>query len=160
MRSGDIKARRTSRGSHDVSHDDRHEAGASARSVLVSSLVQRRQARLRSTEASRKGCYIGATRPRPGGQPDRGHRGAHRSVTTRGFLQAKTAFVRIDYTTCPLSNPAVVESLPAHIGRRTKALYIWLSHHHRGGSIPPQATHQLKNASPPEACSSLVLIHP
>ena len=28
MRSGDIKARQTSRGSHDVSHDERHQAGA------------------------------------------------------------------------------------------------------------------------------------
>ena len=43
-RSGDIKAGQTSQGSCDVSHDDRDQAGASARSVLVSSLVLRRQA--------------------------------------------------------------------------------------------------------------------
>ena len=50
-RSGDIKAGQTSRGSCDVSHDDRHQAGASARSVLVSSLVLRRPVQARSTEA-------------------------------------------------------------------------------------------------------------
>ena len=43
-RSGDIKAGQASRGSRDVSHDDQDQAGASARSVLVSSLVLRRQA--------------------------------------------------------------------------------------------------------------------
>ena len=79
--SGDIKAGQTSRGSRDVSHDDRHQAGASARSVLVSSLVLRRPAQERSTEASGKGCYIGAMRPRPEGRQDEGHRGAQDGVT-------------------------------------------------------------------------------
>ena len=60
-RSGDIKAGQTSRGSRDVSHDDQHQAGASARSIFVSSLVLRRPAQARSTEASGKGCHIGAT---------------------------------------------------------------------------------------------------
>ena len=64
-RSGDIKAGQTSRGSRDVSHDERHQAGASARSVLISSLVLRRPAQAKSTEASSKVCYISATRPRP-----------------------------------------------------------------------------------------------
>ena len=41
-RSRDIYARCTSRGSHDVSHDDQGQAGASGRSVPVSSLVLRR----------------------------------------------------------------------------------------------------------------------
>ena len=85
MRSGDIKAGKTSRGSHDVSHDARHQAGASVPSVLVSSLVLRRPAQAKSTEASGKGCYIGATRPRPGGRQDGGHRGAQDGVTTRAF---------------------------------------------------------------------------
>ena len=40
-RGGEIKARQTSRGPRDVSHDDRDQAGASARSVLASSLVPR-----------------------------------------------------------------------------------------------------------------------
>ena len=67
-RGGEIKARQTSRGSRDVSHDDRDQAGASAHSVLVSSLVLRRQAQARSPEASGKGFHIGATRPRPAGR--------------------------------------------------------------------------------------------
>ena len=84
-RGGEIKARQTSRGSHDVSHDDRDQAGASARSVLPSSLVPRGQAQARSTEASSKGFHIGATRPRPEGRQDGGHHGAQDSVTTRAF---------------------------------------------------------------------------
>ena len=81
--------RKTSRGSRDVSHDDRHQAGASARSVLVSSLVLRRPAQARSTEASGKGCLIGATRPRPGGRRDGGHRGAQDGLTTRAFRRRR-----------------------------------------------------------------------
>ena len=38
-----------------MSHDDRDQAGASTRSVLVSSLVLRKQAQAWSTEASSKG---------------------------------------------------------------------------------------------------------
>ena len=64
-RSGDIYARCTSRGSRDVSHDDQGQASASRRSVPVSPLVLRRQARVRSPEESGKGFHIGATRPRP-----------------------------------------------------------------------------------------------
>ena len=75
-RGGEIKARQTSRGSRDVSHDNRDQAGASTRSVLVSSLVLRRQAQARSTKASSKGFHIGATRPRPAGRHDGGHRRA------------------------------------------------------------------------------------
>ena len=88
-KSRDIKAEQTSRGSRDVSHDDRHQAGASARSVLISSLVLRRQAQARSTEASGKGCHIGATRPRPEGWQDGGHRGAQDGVTTRAFCRRR-----------------------------------------------------------------------
>ena len=54
-------AGQTSRDSRDVRHDDRHQAGASACSVLVSSLVLREQAQARSTEASGKGFHISAT---------------------------------------------------------------------------------------------------
>ena len=67
-RSGDIHARGTSRGSHDVSHDDQGQAGASGRSVPVSSLVLRRQAQARGPEASGNGFHIDATRPRPPGR--------------------------------------------------------------------------------------------
>ena len=49
----DRSRRGTSRGARDASHDDqRRQAGASPRSVLLSSLVQRGQAQPRSTEAS------------------------------------------------------------------------------------------------------------
>ena len=44
-----------------MSHDDQDQAGASARSVLVSPLVLRKQAQARSTEVSGKGFLIGAT---------------------------------------------------------------------------------------------------
>ena len=76
--------RGTSRGARDASHDDRgHQAGASPRSVLPSSLVQRGQAQPRSIEASGKGCHFGATRPRPGELRDGGHHGAQDGVITR-----------------------------------------------------------------------------
>ena len=84
-RGGEIKTRQTSRGSNDVSHDDRDQAGASAHSVLVSSLVLRRQPQMKSTEASSKGFHIGATRPRQAGRQDGGHHGAQGGVTTRAF---------------------------------------------------------------------------
>ena len=78
--------RGTSRGARDASHDDSgRQAGASPRSVLLSSLVQRGQAQPRSTEASGKGCRFGATRPRPGGLRDGGHRGAQDGVITRAL---------------------------------------------------------------------------
>ena len=110
-RSGNITARCTSRGSHDVSHDDQGQAGASGRSVPVSSLVLRRQAQTRSPEESSKGFHSGATRPRPPG------RRSSRSPPLRqlqSFLQAKTTFVRITCTSCLPSNLAVVGSLPAY----------------------------------------------
>ena len=84
-RGREIKARQTSRGSRDMSHDDRDQAGASAHSVLVSSLVLGRQAQARSTEASSKNFLIGATRPRPAGRQDGGHHGAQGGVTTKAF---------------------------------------------------------------------------
>ena len=84
-RGREIKARDTSRGSNDVSPDDQDQAGASAHSVLVSSLVLRRRAQARSSEASGKGFHIGATRPRPAGRQDRCHHGAQGGVTTRAF---------------------------------------------------------------------------
>ena len=78
--------RGTSRCARDASHDDQgRQAGASPRSVLLSSLVQREQAQPRSTEASGKGCHFGATRPRPAGRQDGGHREAQDDVTTRAF---------------------------------------------------------------------------
>ena len=85
-RSGDIYAGGTSRGSHDMSRDDQGQAGANGRSVPVSSLVLRRQAHALGPEASSKGSHIGATRTRPAGRQDGGHRGAHNNVTIRAFV--------------------------------------------------------------------------
>ena len=82
--------RGTSRGARDASHDDRgRQADASPRSVLPSSLVQRGQAQPRSTEALGKGCHFGATRPRPGGLRDGGHRGAQDGVITRALRRRR-----------------------------------------------------------------------
>ena len=94
MRSGDIKAGQTSRGSRDVSHDDRDQAGASARNILVSSLVLTRQAQARSTQASNKGFNISATRPRPAGRQDGCHRPAHHRVTACPLCRRRPPFVR------------------------------------------------------------------
>ena len=82
--------RGTSRGARDANHDDRgRQGGASLRSVLLSSLVQRGQAQPRSTEASGKGCHFGATRPRLGGLRDGGHRGAQDGVITRALRRRR-----------------------------------------------------------------------
>ena len=82
----EISRRGTSRGAHDVSHDDPgYQAGASVHNVLLSSSVQRGQAQPRGTEASGKGCHFGATRPGPSGLRDGGHHGAQHGVITRAF---------------------------------------------------------------------------
>ena len=112
-RSGDLYARGTSRGSRDVSHDDRSQAGAGGCRVLVSSFVLKRQAQARSPEASGKGFHIGAARPRPAGRQDGGHHGAHSCITTRAFGRQRPPFVRITCTSCLPSNLAVLASLPA-----------------------------------------------
>ena len=111
--------RGTSRGARDASHDDRGcQAGASLRSVLLSSLVQREQAQPRSTEASGKGCHFGATRPRPGGLQDGGHRGAQDGVIASAFGSQRPPLVRITCTRCSPSKWPIVGALPAHyLGR-------------------------------------------
>ena len=82
--------RGTSRGARDASHDDSgRQAGASPRSVLLPSLVQRGKVQPRSTEASGKGCHFGAMRPRPGGLRDGGHRGAQDDVITRALRRRR-----------------------------------------------------------------------
>ena len=108
----------TSRGARDASHGDRDQAGAGLHSLLVSSLVQRGQAHARGTEASGKGFHIGATRPRPAGRQDEGHRGSQDGVTTRSFGRQIPPLVRITCTGSPPSNLAVVASLPTqYLGR-------------------------------------------
>ena len=79
--------RGTSRGARDASHDDQGcQAGASPRSVLLSSLVQREQAQ---AGASSKGTHFGAMRPRPGGLRDGGHCGAQDGVITRALRRRR-----------------------------------------------------------------------
>ena len=120
---GKIKARGNSQGSHDASHVNQGQAGASVHSVLVSSLVLRKQAQVRSTEASSKGFHISATRPRPEGRQDGGHHGSQDGVTTRAFGRRIPPFVRITCTSCLPSNLAVVGSLPAYIWEEDQGLY-------------------------------------
>ena len=120
---GEIKASGTSRGSHDASHDDQGQAGASPRSVLVSSLVQMRQAQARSTEASGKGFHISATRPRPAGWQDGGHHGAQDNVITRAFGRQRPPLVRITCTSCPLSKWPLSDPFPLNIWEEDQGLY-------------------------------------
>ena len=130
-RGGEIKARKTSRGPRDVSHDDQVHAGASAHSVLASSLVLRRQAQARSTEASGNGFHIGATRARPAGRRDGGHRGAQDGVTTRAFGRRRPPLVRISCTSCPPSNWSLWIPSRSIFVKRTKASINRTSHHSR-----------------------------
>ena len=117
-RGGEIKARDTSEGSYDASHDDWSQAGASVHSVLISSLVLKEQAQARSPEASGKGFHISAMRPRPAGRQDGGHHGAQDDATTRAFGWRRPPLVRITCTSCLPSNLAIVGSLPAqYLGR-------------------------------------------
>ena len=124
VRGGEIKARRTSRCSNDVSHDDQGQAGASAHTVLVSPLVLRRQAQARSTEASGKGFHIGATRPRPAEWQDGGHREAQDGVITSAFGSQRPPLVRIACTSCPLSKWPLLAPFPLNIWEEDQGLYI------------------------------------
>ena len=123
LRSGDIYARGTSRGSRDVSHDEQGQVGASGRSVPVSSLVLKGRGQARSPEASGKGFHIGATRPRLAGRQDGGHRGAHSSVTTRAFGRRRPPFVRIACTSCPPLNWPLWDPFPPNILEEDPGLY-------------------------------------
>ena len=100
----------TSRGSNDASHDNSgRQVGASPRSVLLSSLVQRGQAQ---AKVSGKGYHSGATRPRPAGRPDGGHRGAQDSVITSAFGSRRPPLVRITCTRCSPSNGQLLAPFP------------------------------------------------
>ena len=114
----EISRQGTSRGAHDASRDDRDQAGAGLRSVLVSSLVQRGQAQAWSTEALGKGFHISATRPRPAERQDEGHRGAQDGIITSAFGSRRPPLVRITCTRCSPSKWPIVGALPAHyLGR-------------------------------------------
>ena len=89
----------------------------------ISPLVLRGQAQAQSTEASGKGFHIGATRPRPAGRQDRGHRGAQDGVTTSAFDRRRPPLVRIACTSCPLSNWPLLDPFPLNIWGEDRGLY-------------------------------------
>ena len=120
---GEIQARGTSRGSHDASHDDQSQAGASTHSVLVSPFVLRRQAQAQSTEASGKGFHIGATRPRPTQRQDGGHRGSQDGVITSTFGSRRPPLVRIACTSRPPSKWPLLSPFPLNIWEEDQGLY-------------------------------------
>ena len=117
--------RGTSQGARDASHDDSgRQAGASPRSVLLSSLLQRGQAQSRSTEASRKGCHSSATGPRPAERQDGGHRGAQDGVIARVFGSRRPTLVRIACTSCPPSKWPLLAPFLLNIWEEDQGLYI------------------------------------
>ena len=102
-RSGDIYAKGTSRGAHDVRRDDQGQAGASGRRVPVASLVLKgkrrrgvRGIRQRFPYRCNKTMTSRTAGQRSSWSPGRRH---HQS-----FVQAKTTFVRVASTSCPPSN--------------------------------------------------------
>ena len=144
-----------------MSHDDQGQAGAERWFPLW---CTGGKPQARSPEEPAKGFHSGATRPRPPGRQDGGHHRAHRSVTTRGFSQVKTTFVRISCTTCPLSKRPLWDPFSPTFGKRTKATINRTSHHHTGKTSRTSTHHtnslELNNTSPPEASSSTILVHP
>ena len=114
------QGRGTSRGTRDASHDDRDQAGAGQRSALVSPLVQRGQAQ---AKASGKGYHSGATRPRPAGRQDRGHRGAQDGVIASAFGSQRPPLVRITCTRCSPSKWPIVGPFPLIIWGEAQGLY-------------------------------------
>src|SRR3954464_16014476 len=105
--------RGTSRGARDASHDDQgRQAGASPRSVLLSSLVQREQAQAR---ASSKDTRFGATRPRPVQRQGGSHCGAQASITTGAFCRRGPTLVRISVPGVPLQNGQLLAPFPLNI---------------------------------------------
>ena len=112
--------RGTSGGAHDASHDDQgRQAGASPRSVLLSSLVQREQVQAR---ASSKGIHFGATRPRLVERQDGGHRGAQAGVTTRVFDRRGPTLVRISVLAVHLQNGQLLAPFPLNIWEEAQGL--------------------------------------
>ena len=110
----------TLRGAHDASHDDQgRQSGASPRSVLLSSLVQREQAQARS---SSKGIHFGATRPRPAERQNGGHHGAQADVTIRAFGRRGPTLVRISVPAVPLQNGQLLAPFPLNIWEEAQGL--------------------------------------
>ena len=64
---------------------------------------------------SSKGNHFGATRPRPGGPQDGGHRGAQDGVTTRALCRRGPTLVRISVLDIPLQNGQLLAPFPLNI---------------------------------------------
>ena len=112
--------RGTSRGAHDASHDDQgRQSGASPRSVLLSSLVQREQPQARE---SCKGIHFGATRPRPAQREGGSHCGAQAGVTTRACDRRRPTLVRISVPAVPLQNGQLLAPFPLNIWEEAQGL--------------------------------------
>ena len=92
---------------------------APARSVLLSSLVQRGQAQAR---ASSKGIHFGATRPRPAQRPEGSHCGAQAGVITRTFDRRGPTLVRISVPAVPLQNGQLLAPFPLNIWEESQGL--------------------------------------
>ena len=111
--------RGTSRGARDASHDDQGQAGVGLRRVLVSPLVQRGQAQAR---VSSKGNHFSATRPRPAGWQNGGHRGAQASVIVRVFGRRGPTLVRISVLDVPLQIGQLLAPFPLNIWEEARGL--------------------------------------
>ena len=96
------------------------QAGASPRSVLLSSLVQREQAQAR---ASSKGIHFGATRPRLAERQDGGHSGAQDGVIVRAFGSRRPTLVRISVLDVPLQDGQLLVPFPLDIWEEDQGLY-------------------------------------
>ena len=139
-----------------MSHDDRSQAVTSGRRVPVSSLVLKRQAQARSPEASGKGFHIGATRPRPAGRQDGGHRGAQDGVTIRAIGRRRPPLVRIACTSCPPSNWPLWHPFPLNIWEEERASINRTSHHPSRGQIIQIILHHPSSPSSPSSRTPLL----
>ena len=95
------------------------QAGAGLRRVLVSSLLQRRQAQ---AMVSSKGNHFGATRPRPAGRQNGGHRGAQAGIIVRVFGKRGPTLVRISVLDVPLQNGQLLAPFPLNIWEEAQGL--------------------------------------
>ena len=121
-----------------MTHDNRRAPGGRQHAQRPCFLFgARRPAQAKSTEASGKGCHIGATRPRLGGQQGGGHHGAQDGVTPELFAgEDRFCQDRLYYLSpfkftrrCWLPSRSV-------FGKRTRASINRTSHHSRRQRIP------------------------
>ena len=115
------QARKEAKRSRQGSRQGGRQKDAGLRSVLVSSLVQRGQAQ---AKVSSKGNHFGATRPKPAGRQDGGHRGAQDGVIASAFGSRRPTLVRITCTRCSPSKWPLLAPFPLNIWEEDQGLYI------------------------------------